>query len=44
MHMIVISSFCLMVYQDIIKIDNYKLPSKWFQYLIHKSHECTRSI
>ena len=42
--MIIVGCFCLIVNQDIVKLNYHKLSNKWFQYLIHKPHESAGSI
>ena len=42
--MIIVGCFCLIVNQDIVKLNYHKLSNKWFQYLIHKPHESVGSI
>ena len=42
--MIIVGCFFLIVNQDIVKINYYKLSNKGFQYLIYKPHENAGSI
>src|SRR4051812_42323871 len=37
-------SLGLAVYQNIVKIDNYKFIKKFVKNIVHQSHECCRGI